>query len=179
MRKILIIKDMTNKKNIKIGRIGRGKKTLFDVLSDNNIISQQSDTDKKMIDLQSTCNINIMRMIEKLHGFTDGNAIKKRRIRVFHFLNNAQEKPQRKNDSEGRVLIYKYSAAQKLKLASYLLEISYNAKRAALEIQAAARKEENQNETFYYLEIANQFHKKKETAKTKEVQKSIFGNIIK
>jgi hypothetical protein len=174
---MLKIRQMAHKKNIKIGRIGRGKKTLFDVLSDNNIIGKQAES--KMIDLQSNSDINIIRMIEKLHGFSDWSAVKKKRIRVFNFLNNAQEKPQRKNDSEGRTLIYKYSAAQKLKLASYLLEISYNAKRAALEIQAAARKEENQNETFYYIETINQFHKKKETAKTKEVEKSIFGNIIK
>ena len=170
---------MAYKKIVKKQRIGRGKKTLFDVLSDNNIISQSDFSEKKYQDLQSICDINIMRIIEKLHGFSDSNAVKKKRIRVFNFLNNAQEKPQKKNDSEGRVLIYKYSAAQKLKLASYLLDVSYNAKRAALEIQAAARKEENQNETFYYIEVVNQFHKKKETAKTKEVQKSIFGNIIK
>lgn len=159
-------------KTIKKITIGRKKKSLFQVLRDNNIIAD-SKNNGKMIDLQSSCSINVMKMIEKLHEFSD-YSVKKKRIRTFYFLNYAQEKPQKKKDSEGRLLVNKYSASQKLKLASYLLEVSRNAKKAALEIQAAARKEDNQNETFYYIETVNQFYKKEEKGK----ELSIFGNII-
>ena len=166
----MIFNTLKKTKLKKTATIGRGKKALFDILLDYNLLSDAVKT----INTSKDTVINVFRIIKVLHGAeheeTKNRKMKSARLRLF--LERAKE--QKKDGNSIR-----YSPAQQLQLASYLRELSDNCKNAAKAIEAAAKKDPHQNATFFEIETVNQFHKKKETAKTKEVQKSIFGNIIK
>ena len=163
---------MSKTKIKKIAAIGRSKKSLFDILLENNVLRGETKTTTTAKD---NC-INVFDLIRVLHQDTHRENEPKWNVkhnRLKSFLERAKEKPQKNN------IQYRYSPAQQLQLASYLKELSNNCKNAAKRIEEAAKKDPHQNITFFEIETVNQFHKKKETAKTKEMQKSIFGNIIK
>ena len=174
----MTINILAKQKNIKSRSIGRAKNTLFDVLIKTGILTKDS---KNLFDLQVNCLINSNELINVLHGF---NEIQKAttgqiRIRNHNFRQRSQEQQQKRNDSEGRKVHYKYSAEQQLKLAAHLKETAKKCMNAAKSIEKTQSKEKNQTETYYYLQIDNQFQKNKPKPQKKEVEKNIFGNIIK
>lgn len=170
---------MSYKKIIKNRVIGKSKKTLFDILTDKKIITRVDAA--TVYDLQTNALINVEYMINVLSGipYNEKAHPNQFRMRLHHFKNRSQEKPQRKIDEKGRKLIYKYSAEQQLKLVLHLKETAKKCLNAAKEIEKRAKLETDQNETYYYLQIDNQFAKKKPEEKLKVQEKNIFGNVIK
>ena len=165
------------KKTITIKRrIGKRKKTVFDILMENSLITPQFS---KLTDIQS-CGINILHLIDTLHSF-DNQSTPKPKVkfdRIRNFIHRAKEQQQKRTDKKGRHVYYRYDAEQKYKLSDFLLQLSDRCKKAAKEIKEDAMTDPNSSLTAYYIEIENQFCKTVTKEEREETRRSIFGNII-
>lgn len=144
----------------------KSKKTLFDILHDNSLITDAN---------QDTSKINILMVIDVLHGFTTKNPTptqRKERLRQFKKRSTETILKEGKN----RFIISRYSPEQQLELSKYLKDLGNNIINAAKQIKDAANKDPNQKATVLkFTEL-----KKNKDQDTDQIQsKSIFGNIIK
>jgi len=155
-------------------RIGRQKKTLFDHLIDNRIINTKEYT---------SSDINLFNLLDALSEskanrdtrFTEGRQ-KTKRIELFK--ERAQER--KRNDRPNH---YKFTQEQKLKIANYLTDLSKRLNNAAKKIKHDAINDPNPNQsTLYIIEenLMTKAKKKKQTPEErKQIEQSIFGNVIK